>query len=159
MLSYCLARPHPDFSLCLVSSAEALLRLGFDDLRPEPAWSEDDNHPVFREAIRQLELYFAGNLRTFDLPLQLEGTPYQRRVWRALLEIPYGETRSYRDLARSLSPPSVPRAVGQANAANPIGIIVPCHRVIAADGSLGGWYSSHLPLKRFLLDLEQRIAG
>jgi len=154
MLSYALARSHPDFPLCLVCSADALVRLRFDHFPMDPAWSQNDNQPVLREAIRQLELYFAGKLRVFDLPLQLEGTPYQQRVWRALLAIPYGETRSYRDIARSLSPPSAPRAVGQANAANPIGIIVPCHRVIAYDGSLGG-YGPGLHRKRFLLDLER----
>jgi len=159
MLCYSVVQPLPDFPLRLVASSDALVRLDLDDLRPDPAWSRDDHHPLLREARRQLELYFQGALRHFDLPLQPQGTPFQLRVWRALAEIPYGETCSYADIARSLQPPSVARAVGQANGANPIGIIVPCHRVIAADGSLGGWYSGHLPLKRFLLDLERRVAA
>jgi O-6-methylguanine DNA methyltransferase len=157
MVSYTLAQPHPGFRLCLVASAGALLRVHFDDLPLDPAWSRYDDHPVLREARRQLELYFAGHLRRFNLPLDLRGTPFQLRVWRALLEIPYGETCSYADLALRLQPPSVARAVGQANAANPIGIVVPCHRVIAADGTLGG-YGGGLHRKRVLLDLEQRGA-
>ncbi len=153
MLYCALAHPHPDFPLRLVASEHALLSLDIGDLRPDPAWSPSNGHPILREARRQLELYFAGRLRVFELPLQPQGTSYQQRVWRALLEIPYGETRTYAGLARRLQPPSVARAVGQANGANPIGIIIPCHRVIAADGSLGG-YGPGLPRKRFLLDLE-----
>ena len=155
MLYYSVVQPHPDFPLRLVASSEALLRLDLGDLRPDPAWSRDDHHPVLGEASRQLELYFQGHLRRFDLPLRPEGTPYQLRVWRALVEIPYGETCSYAELARRLQPPSVPRAVGQANAANPLAIVVPCHRVIACDGKLGG-YGPGLHRKRFLLDLERR---
>ena len=157
MLCYSVVQPHPDFPLRLVASGDALLRLDLDDLRPDPAWSRDDHHPVLSEARRQLELYFQGQLRHFDLPLQPKGTPFQRRVWRALAEIPYGQTCSYAELARRLQPPSVARAVGQANGANPIGIIIPCHRVIAYDGKLGG-YGPGLHRKRFLLDLEKRAA-
>ena len=158
MLHYALLRPDPDFPLLLVVSEALLLRVEFEDAAPAPGWTRDDNHPVVRETRRQLELYFAGRLRDFDLPLALHGTPFQQRVWRSLLGIPYGETRSYADIARHLAPASVARAVGQANAANPIAIIVPCHRVIAADGSLGG-YGGGLHRKRFLLNLEQRPAG
>ena len=158
MLHYALAQPHPGFPLRLLASGDLLTRLDLDDLRPEPGWTRDEDHPLLREARRQLELYFAGALRRFDLPLRLDGTPFQRRVWDALLEIPYGETRSYADIARHLAPPGVARAVGQANAANPIAIIVPCHRVVAADGSLGG-YGGGLHRKRFLLDLEERAAS
>lgn len=103
----------------------------------------------------QMQAYFAGELREFDLPLDLRGTEFQSRVWRSLLRIPYGETCSYADLAASAGSPRGFRAVGQANGRNPVAIVVPCHRVIAADGSIGG-YSCGLEIKRFLLDLEQR---
>lgn len=110
-------------------------------------------HPVLRETARQLGEYFAGSLRRFDLPLAPRGTDFQRRVWAALEEIPYGETCSYGDLAREVGRAGGARAVGQANRNNPIGVIVPCHRVIAADGTLGG-YAGGLERKRRLLALE-----
>lgn len=102
----------------------------------------------------QLEEYFAGRRLVFRLHLDLEqGTAFQRRVWRALLDIPYGQTMSYKDLALHIAQPSAVRAVGAANGANPIPIVVPCHRVVASDGSLGG-YSGGLDIKRSLLELE-----
>jgi methylated-DNA-[protein]-cysteine S-methyltransferase len=110
------------------------------------------------EARAQLAAYFAGQRRTFDLPLRLEGTDFQRRVWAALQEIPYGETVSYGELAARLGSPGASRAVGLANGRNPVAVIVPCHRVIAADGTLGG-YGGGLERKRRLLDLEQVHAG
>lgn len=113
----------------------------------------DPGHPVLRETIRQLDAYFAGHLHRFDLPLEPTGTQFQRQVWAALQEIPYGETRSYGDLAREVGRAGGARAVGQANRNNPIGVIVPCHRVVAADGSLGG-YAGGLDRKRRLLALE-----
>lgn len=108
---------------------------------------------MLQQALGQLQAYFAGQRRTFDLPLDLYGSPFQQAVWRLLLEIPYGETRSYAHLAAALGRPHAARAVGQANGANPLPIVVPCHRVIQADGSLGG-YGGGLPLKRALLELE-----
>jgi methylated-DNA-[protein]-cysteine S-methyltransferase len=101
----------------------------------------------------QLTEYFAGARERFDLPLQLEGTAFQRRVWSALVEIPYGQTTSYGELARGLGQPDAVRAVGTANGSNPISIIVPCHRVIGADGSLTG-YGGGMERKRLLLELE-----
>jgi methylated-DNA-[protein]-cysteine S-methyltransferase len=130
-----------------------ILRIGFGADRPDPAWIRDDNHPLIQEACRQLEKYFAGELRQFDLPLDLRGTPFQMRVWAALLAIPYGQTRSYSQLARQIGAPHAARAVGSANHANPIAILVPCHRVIAAGGALAG-YGGGLDRKRFLLQLE-----
>ena len=114
-----------------------------------------DATPVLTAARDQLQDYFDGLRTGFDLPLAPHGTPYQRRVWDALQTIPSGQTRSYIDVARVLS--SGPRAVGQANGRNPIPIIIPCHRVVAADGSIGG-YSGHdgVATKRYLLDLERR---
>ena len=112
-----------------------------------------DHLPLFEMARRQLEEYFAGHRQNFDLPLDPGGTDFQRRVWRALLDIPYGKAISYRELARRVDRPKGFQAVGQANGKNPLPILIPCHRVIAADGSLGG-YSGGLDRKRFLLDLE-----
>lgn len=109
--------------------------------------------PLLRVAREQLEAYFAGRLRDFDLPLAPRGTAFQRRVWQALQDIPYGETRSYSQLAAAVDSPLACRAVGRANGRNPLMIVIPCHRVIAADGGLGG-YSGGLDIKRFLLRLE-----
>jgi methylated-DNA-[protein]-cysteine S-methyltransferase len=106
-----------------------------------------------REAARQLDQYFAGKRKAFDLPLAVSGTQFQEQVWLALAEIPYGETISYAELARWVGRPQAFRAVGQANGANPIPIILPCHRVIAADGTIGG-YGGGLATKRRLLALE-----
>ena len=119
------------------------------------AGRHSESNPLLRRAIAQLQAYFAGELRDFDLPLDLQGTEFQRRVWRELLNIPYGETRSYSFVANALGAPKAMRAVGAANGQNPIPIVVPCHRVIGAGGSLVG-YGGGLPLKRFLLDLEAR---
>ena len=111
---------------------------------------------VLDEAARQLDAYFAGELREFDLPLRPHGTAFQTDVWKALREIPYGETRSYADIARRIGRPTAVRAVGAANGRNPLAIVVPCHRVIGADGSLTG-YAGGLELKRALLELEARV--
>jgi methylated-DNA-[protein]-cysteine S-methyltransferase len=105
------------------------------------------------EAVRQLSEYFAGTRRTFHLPLRLQGTEFQQRVWRELTEIPYGETWSYGQLARRIGNPNASRAVGLANGRNPISILVPCHRVIGADGSLTG-YGGGLERKQWLLAHE-----
>lgn len=112
-----------------------------------------DHLPLFEEARRQLEEYFAGSRQNFDLPLNPGGTDFQRRVWRTLLDIPYGTAISYRGLAHRADCPRGYQAVGQANGRNPLPILIPCHRVIGADGTLGG-YSGGLDRKRFLLDLE-----
>ncbi len=117
-----------------------------------------DSEPVLAEAARQLGAYFAGELTSFDLPLQLDGTSFQRTVWAGLQEIGYGETISYGQLAKRIGQPSASRAVGLANGRNPVAIVVPCHRVIGADGSLTG-YGGGLDRKRFLLGMEQRISG
>jgi methylated-DNA-[protein]-cysteine S-methyltransferase len=116
-------------------------------------WIQDE--ACFAEARRQLAEYFAGKRASFDLPLAFEGTPFQKRVWSELRRIPYGETISYAELARRVDAPRGARAVGSANARNPISIVVPCHRVIGADGSLTG-YAGGEERKRWLLDLERR---
>ena len=124
-------------------------------VRPAADWRRDDG--VFSEAIDQLAEYFAGERREFALPLQPLGTPFQKIVWSALRSIPYGATVSYGELARRIGRPSASRAVGAANGANPLPIIVPCHRVIGADRSLTG-FGGGLETKRFLLALEAGVA-
>jgi methylated-DNA-[protein]-cysteine S-methyltransferase len=116
---------------------------------------DQEETPLLRRARDQLQAYFDGKRLSFDLPLAPHGSDFQKRVWAALCAIPPGETRSYADIARAIG--SAPRAVGGANGANPIPIIIPCHRVVAADGSLGGYSGGDGPAtKRFLLDLESR---
>ncbi|MFB3825612.1 MAG: methylated-DNA--[protein]-cysteine S-methyltransferase [Bryobacteraceae bacterium] len=115
-------------------------------------------NPLLVEAASQLTAYFDGRLTRFNLPLQMEGTPFQVRVWRALESIPYGETRSYAQIAAQIGAPRAMRAVGAANGANPLPIVVPCHRVIGGGGKLVG-YGGGLPLKKRLLELEARVAG
>ncbi len=109
---------------------------------------------VLRDAAVQLEAYFAGELTDFDFPLEPRGTDFQLATWKALLEIPFGETISYAELARRIGKPAAVRAVGAANGANPLPIVIPCHRVIGSDGRLVG-YGGGLEIKRFLLALEQ----
>jgi len=111
--------------------------------------------PLLKECVRQLNAYFAGQLTDFDLPLHMEGTAFRQKVWQALCTIPYGETRSYSQLAAMIGQASASRAVGGANHHNPISIIVPCHRVIGADGSLTG-YGSGLDMKEWLLEHERK---
>ena len=110
---------------------------------------------TWRETIRQLRAYFAGELEAFDLPLAPQGTPFQLAVWKRLCEIPYGETISYGELARRIGNPNASRAVGLANGSNPIPIVIPCHRVIGSNGKLTG-YGGGLPIKEKLLALERR---
>ncbi|HEY7142512.1 MAG TPA: methylated-DNA--[protein]-cysteine S-methyltransferase [Methylomirabilota bacterium] len=152
--------PSPLGPLLLVGTADALTQIwlpsGSDRVDPEPDWVE--SAAPLKEAARQLEAYFAGALRQFDLTLAPEGTAFQLRVWRALLDIPYGETVSYAELARRIGRPSAVRAVGAANGQNPLSIVIPCHRVIGSDGRLVG-YGGGLPAKSALLALERRVAG
>ncbi|MBI2827293.1 MAG: methylated-DNA--[protein]-cysteine S-methyltransferase [Planctomycetia bacterium] len=148
--------PSPLGDLLATSDGMFLIGLHIVDSRrgrtPLPEWRRADE--PFREVRRQLEDYFAGRLRNFDLPLKMEGTPFQKRVWRELVRIPFAATISYAELARRVGQPGAARAVGAANGRNPIGIIVPCHRVIGADGSLTG-YGGGLPNKRWLLEHER----
>ena len=115
-----------------------------------------EDSALLREARKQLEQYFKGERKEFELPVKLKGTEFQQRVWRALREIPYGETRSYGDIAEEIGSPRAARAVGGANNKNPVMIIVPCHRVIGSDGSMVG-FGGGIELKRQLLELEQRV--
>ena len=119
---------------------------------PNPAWTESAR--ALAEPARQLKAYFANRLTVFSVAVDPGGTPFQRKVWRVLQDIPYGETISYGEVARRIGDPKAVRAVGLANGANPISIIIPCHRVIGASGALVG-YGGGLPTKRALLALEQ----
>lgn len=120
------------------------------------AMAEDRRHPVLREAERQLKDYFAGRRTAFALELDFDGTPFQKKVWNALLTIPFGETRSYAEIARTIGKPKAMRAVGAANGRNPISIVAPCHRVIGSNGTLTG-FAGGLKAKETLLRLEARV--
>ncbi|MEU3255093.1 methylated-DNA--[protein]-cysteine S-methyltransferase [Streptomyces sp. NPDC006997] len=145
--------------LTLVADDGALCGLYMTDQRHRPA--EETFGPrsttPFAEAEEQLEAYFAGALKEFTLELRLHGTPFQRTVWAALQRIPYGETRTYGEVAADLGNPHASRAVGLANGRNPVGIVVPCHRVVGASGDLTG-YGGGLERKRRLLDFERGTA-
>jgi methylated-DNA-[protein]-cysteine S-methyltransferase len=144
--------------LTLAGDGPVLTNLRMVDQTYEPSradWLEDDR--AFPDAVEQLDAYFAGELHDFDLRLELHGTEFQRRVWEALETIPYGETRSYREIAQQIGSPGASRAVGLANGHNPIAVIVPCHRVIGANGSLTG-FGGGLDRKRALLALEKNGA-
>lgn len=117
--------------------------------------STDKEIKILAKASREIEEYFSGKLKKFNLPLHMRGSEFQKQVWRALQEIPYGETCSYKQIAQSIKNSLAVRAVGNANGKNPFCIVIPCHRVIASDGSLGG-YSGGLEVKRKLLALEKR---
>jgi methylated-DNA-[protein]-cysteine S-methyltransferase len=148
----------PIGELLLAGEDTALHRLSMrGGRRPvpiDPRWERSDE--ALAPVADQLREYFAGARRAFDVPLSLHGNPFERRVWQELLEIPYGETASYGEIARRIDAPSAARAVGLANGRNPVALIVPCHRVIGADGSLTG-FGGGLERKRFLLDLESGV--
>jgi methylated-DNA-[protein]-cysteine S-methyltransferase len=154
--------PSPVGRLTLVASDTGLAAVLWENDDPKrvplPVTGEDPRHPVLRQAERQLKEYFAGTRTAFDLPLDFHGTDFQKRVWTALLAIPFGETRSYGEIARALGKPSAMRAVGAANGRNPISIIAPCHRVIGANGTLTG-YGGGIERKRWLLAHEGASAG
>lgn len=153
MTTYWTTTDSPVGTLWLTGDGAALTGLYME--RPAlldlPGWVEDD--APFAAAREQLAAYFAGERQEFDLPLSPVGTPFQQQVWAALRAIPYGETRSYREIAEQLGRPTASRAVGAANGRNPISVIVPCHRVVGSSGVLTG-YAWGLERKRALLDLE-----
>ena len=150
--------------LTLVAADGALVGLYMTEQRHRPApaeFGEPAGHPdgePFAEAVSQLREYFDGQRTGFDLRLALDGTAFQRRVWAALPDIPFSQTISYGQLADRIGQPSASRAVGLANGKNPVGIIVPCHRVVGADGGLTG-YGGGIERKRYLLAHEQRVSG
>jgi O-6-methylguanine DNA methyltransferase len=137
--------------LTLVCSESGLVGLEFGSAARQPAWLESEEKTSRYR--RELQEYLSGRRRQFDFPLDLHGTDFQKRCWKALLDIPYGETRTYAEIAHAVGKPQAFRAVGMANNRNPAPIVVPCHRVIASDGSLCG-YGGGLDIKEKLLRLE-----
>lgn len=146
----------PIGAILIAGDGGFIIETYFAGARPKADWIRDDEG--FAEATAQLRAYFAGDRKAFDLPLAPRGTEFQQSVWSALLEIPYGQTTTYSAIAETISRPAAVRAVGAANGANPIPIIIPCHRVIGANGSLTG-FGGGLDVKRQLLALEARVAG
>lgn len=143
--------------LTLIASNDGLAAILWENDKPRrvplTVVAEDATHPVLLEAERQLEEYFAGRRKIFDLALDVSGTEFQKKVWRALLAIPYGETRTYAEIAREIGHPTAVRAVGAANGRNPLSIVAPCHRVIGSSGALTG-FAGGLAVKAQLLRLE-----
>lgn len=143
--------------LTLAGSGSTLMHLRMDEQSHEPdrsGWQPADEG-AFSDVVEQLDAYFAGTLTDFDVPLELGGTEFQRRVWAALRSIPYGETRTYGEIAEQIGSPAASRAVGLANGRNPVSIIVPCHRVIGAAGAMTG-YGGGIDRKKMLIELEKR---
>ena len=149
----------PVGKLKLVASSNALVAVLWEREHPNRVKLDtatlDPQHPILLETERQLTEYFSGGRTVFDLPIQPDGSEFQKKVWRALREIPFGQTRSYLDLAKAIGSSTAARAVGAANSKNPLSIIVPCHRVVGADGSLTG-FAGGLETKAALLALETR---
>ena len=147
----------PVGKLKLVASSRALVAVLWERERPNRVkldeMSLDPQHPILIETERQLAEYFAGKRTEFDLPLEPNGTEFQKKVWRTLREIPFGKTKRYLDLARAIGSPDASRAVGAANGKNPLSIVVPCHRVVGANGALTG-FAGGLETKAALLALE-----
>ena len=155
-------RPSPLGPVLLATGPQGLSGIWFVGQQHFPdntAWHDDDAHPVLHTAHQQLLAYFDGDLQTFDLPLQfVEGTPFQQAVWRALQDIPFGHTTTYGEIAQRIGNPQAVRAVGAAIGRNPWSVVVPCHRVVGANGSLTG-YAGGLDRKTHLLALEARISS
>ena len=149
----------PVGTLTLVASDKGLVAVLWEKDNPGRVrlgpLTPDDEHPVLLKAQRQLTDYFAGKIRKFSLELDFQGTEFQKKVWASLLEIPFGETRSYADIAQKIGKPKAVRAVGAANGKNPISIIAPCHRVIGSNGKLTG-FAGGLDAKALLLGLESK---
>ena len=144
----------PIGTLRLVSDGEAITHLEFETNKyPAPKYPRGSDK-IIEQAKEELDAYFAGRLKDFKVPVRPQGTPFQEAAWKALSKIPYGVTRSYGEQARAVGKPKAVRAIGAANGRNPIPIIIPCHRVIGADGSLTG-FGGGVETKQFLLELEQ----
>ncbi|MFD1788031.1 methylated-DNA--[protein]-cysteine S-methyltransferase [Sphingomonas floccifaciens] len=154
--------PSPVGALALIASDAGLVAVLWEDDRPGRVVLEDAtqnaDHPILTAAARQLADYFAGIRTRFDLPLDPRGTPFQRQVWAALDTIPYGETRSYAQIAAQIGRPTASRAVGAANGRNPVSIVTPCHRVVGTNGTLTG-FAGGLAAKDYLLTLKRRAGA
>jgi methylated-DNA-[protein]-cysteine S-methyltransferase len=162
MSYFCKVMPSPVGALTLIASDLGLTAILWQDDNPNrvrlPDMQENPAHPVLVETERQLNEYFAGTRTTFTMTLDFVGTEFQKKVWQALVAIPFGETRSYADIAREIGNPKAVRAVGAANGKNPISIIAPCHRVIGSNGKLTG-FAGGLEVKAFLLKIETAKQG
>jgi methylated-DNA-[protein]-cysteine S-methyltransferase len=154
-MNYYLITPSPLGDVTIQANDDGLLGLWFEEhtTLPDVLGSLAPEHPILVEASKQLTSYFEGKVQSFDLPLAAEGTDFQKLVWRALCDIPFGESISYQELANRIGKPKAVRAVGAANGKNPISVIVPCHRVIGKSGTLTG-YAGGIERKRKLLELE-----
>lgn len=150
--------PSPYGTIYIAEEAGSITDLFFETEKPSDEDIEIRETPLLKNAAKQLKEYFDGKRKDFDLPLNPHGTEFQRKDWDALCKIPYGETRSYKDIAEMLGNPKACRAVGLANNRNPIAIIIPCHRVIGSNGSLVG-YAGGLHIKEGLLRLEGALVG
>lgn len=154
--------PSPVGALTLVASDVGLTAILWENDRPGRvklgAMEEAPDHPLLIEAERQIRDYFAGERTSFSVPLDFRGTDFQKSVWAALLTIPFGETRSYGEIARQIGRPGASRAVGAANGRNPLSIVAPCHRVIGTNGALTG-FAGGLAAKEALLGMERRVKG
>lgn len=153
----CSILPSPVGPLQLIASQQGLAAILWEKSKSLAKFSEKkvtDNSPVLIETIKQLRAYFSGKLKQFDLPLDLQGTPFQKQVWQALLTVPYGKTAAYQEIAKQVGRPLAVRAVGTAIGKNPISIVVPCHRIIAKNGKLAG-FAGGLSIKAALLELEE----
>jgi methylated-DNA-[protein]-cysteine S-methyltransferase len=152
--------PSPVGELTLLASENGLAAILWENDDPARVFltprTENPDHPVLCETERQLNAYFAGQLTEFSLPLDFHGTPFQKKVWHALTQIPFGETRSYAQIAQQIGHPAAVRAVGAANGKNPISIVAPCHRVIGSTGKLTG-FAGGLKAKALLLELESAL--
>ncbi len=146
----------PIGAILVAGDENAIVEIHFAGAEPKPDWTRDD--AALREAANQLRAYFAGERQTFDLPLSPRGTQFQQSVWSALQQISYGETTTYSAIAYRIGKPAAVRAVGAANGANPIPIVIPCHRVIGASGAMTG-FGGGIDVKRKLLGLEARVVA
>lgn len=153
-MKYYIKYVSPVADLYLVEEQGQLVEIAFHHLKKKEEM-EEKNTELLQEVKRQLEEYFSGRLQNFDLPLKPKGTDFQKQVWKALLTIPYGETKSYGDIAKQIGKEKAVRAVGGANHVNPISIVIPCHRVIGKNGNLTG-YGGGLEVKEKLLELERK---
>lgn len=153
-MKYYIKYVSPVADLYLVEEQGQLVEISYHHLKKKEEM-EEKNTELLQEVKRQLEEYFSGRLQNFDLPLKPKGTDFQKQVWKALLTIPYGETKSYEDIAKQIGKEKAVRAVGGANHVNPISIVIPCHRVIGKNGNLTG-YGGGLEVKEKLLELERK---
>lgn len=143
----------PVDDLMLVADDSALIGVYFSPFTPADDWKRDPSHPILQEAAQQLHDYFAGKRNKFTIPLRLEGTDFQKKIWKEIARIPHGKTISYSDLAKRAGNPEAVRAAGTSTGRNPIAIVIPCHRVVGKNGAMCG-FGGGLPRKKFLLNLE-----